>query len=298
MPTTAKCVGYIVLPAIALVFAIFGEGLEDTSSRPVRPRSFSNPLFGGRTTTASERKTPVSATEHLNRGNDLFDGDDPEAAITEYDQALKISPGLDEARFYRAQAHLDVGNYEKALNDANELLRLCDHDADSHYLRACALAELGSHEKAMTSLNLAIKLEPNVPDFYFTRALIWDENGSRQRAIADFHRSIKLGPDFYETYNELAWIYATSSDAKYRDSKQALAYAVRAVKLTDGKEPIAMDTLAAAYAESGNFEKARKAQSIAIKLAAESDRAEMRDRLALYETDQPYRESSLRDLPK
>ena len=52
--------------------------------------------------------------------------------------------------------------------------------------------------------------------------------------------------------------YATCPDDKYRDGKKAVENASKAYQLDDGKHWHCLGTLAAAYAESGDFEKAKE----------------------------------------
>jgi tetratricopeptide (TPR) repeat protein len=98
--------------------------------------------------------------------------------------------------------------------------------------------------------------------------------------------------------NNLGWLLATCPDERYRDGKQALENAGKACQLVGGKNWHYIDTLAAAYAESGNFQKAKEWHAKAIELAAtdktvtDKDKKEMRDRLELYTQGKPYREEA------
>jgi len=84
---------------------------------------------------------------------------------------------------------------------------------------------------------------------------------------------------------------STAPDDKVRDGKRALGAAKKACELTDHKNGGHLDTLAAAYAEVGEFaravewqEKALKAGDIPIK-----DMDAARQRLELYKAKKPYR---------
>ncbi|BCS96606.1 hypothetical protein DSLASN_22380 [Desulfoluna limicola] len=85
--------------------------------------------------------------------------------------------------------------------------------------------------------------------------------------------------------NDLSWILATCADESYRDSKRALELAETLVQ-SGGTNPNALDTLAAAYAANGLFEKAIRAQEDAIEKLVEKGDTELvssfRDRLELY----------------
>ena len=65
------------------------------------------------------------------------------------------------------------------------------------------------------------------------------------------------------------------------------------VELTEGKDPAAFDSLAAAQAETGNFAAARRNARTALELAiaggTEKLANEIRTHLASYEAGKPYR---------
>ncbi len=91
--------------------------------------------------------------------------------------------------------------------------------------------------------------------------------------------------------NGLAWLLATSSDPAIRNGSNALALAEKAVASTHRKEPNLIDTLAAAYAEVGQFDKAISLQKEAIALQQDEKlKREFLSRLKLYESHSPYRE--------
>lgn len=100
--------------------------------------------------------------------------------------------------------------------------------------------------------------------------------------------------------NALGWIYAACSSPEFLDGEKAVSYAEKAhAELPDDWS--FADTLAAAYARSGDFDKAVKAQSKAIslleKLEASTSKADfmqlrqgVEERLALYSQNNPYSE--------
>jgi tetratricopeptide (TPR) repeat protein len=91
--------------------------------------------------------------------------------------------------------------------------------------------------------------------------------------------------------NELAWLLATSDDPKVRDGSNAVVFAERAVALTKRKDPEIMDTLAAAYAEAGQFEKAVTVQKEAVALMQDGEqRDDLENHLRLFSARIPYRE--------
>ncbi|MGK0474099.1 MAG: TonB family protein [Candidatus Azotimanducaceae bacterium] len=90
----------------------------------------------------------------------------------------------------------------------------------------------------------------------------------------------------YPSMLKLAWIYATSRDAKIRDPVLSLRLATEAAGEYSDKIT-GWDTLAAAYAANGNFKKAIRFQKKAIKLANRRDWSipSLEDRLDTYQHD-------------
>jgi len=95
-------------------------------------------------------------------------------------------------------------------------------------------------------------------------------------------------------YN-LSWILATHRDAEYRNGEDALKFAQSLCKITQYKQPLALDSLAAAYAEVGSFDDAvstaKKAFKLALDLGPEELAQGLEKRLQLYEKRRPYRQT-------
>jgi hypothetical protein len=90
--------------------------------------------------------------------------------------------------------------------------------------------------------------------------------------------------------NNLAWALAVVPAAALRDGAEALKYARKACEITDWKYPYALSTLAAAYAETGDFVEAVKRQQKAIEVGMpDGDLPAARDRLRGYQQGKPYR---------
>jgi hypothetical protein len=96
------------------------------------------------------------------------------------------------------------------------------------------------------------------------------------------------------TPNAVAWTLATSKDPELRDGNNAVVFAEKAVSKTNRKEDtMLLDTLAASYAEAGQFQNAVTIQKEAIGLLkTDKEKADYTSRLKLYEADKPYREES------
>ncbi|MFV0442921.1 MAG: hypothetical protein ACK5Q5_05065, partial [Planctomycetaceae bacterium] len=80
----------------------------------------------------------------------------------------------------------------------------------------------------------------------------------------------------------------TCSDENIRSGKAAVQYAERANQLTQEQDSDYLDTLAAAAATSGDFNRAVEVAKKAVELSPAETRAEIEARLALYQKEEPY----------
>jgi serine/threonine protein kinase len=93
--------------------------------------------------------------------------------------------------------------------------------------------------------------------------------------------------------NGIAWNLATHFDASKRDGARAVEVATKACELAGYNDPFLLDTLAAAYAEVGNFSDAVKWQAQALERnTVPSDAADYRSRLDLYKSRKPYHQDA------
>ena len=87
---------------------------------------------------------------------------------------------------------------------------------------------------------------------------------------------------------------ATSPSDKVRNGKEAVRLAECALDLSKGRDPAVLDTLAAAFAETGRFSRAMEWARKAIGLAATQEKAPLavalNMRLKEYSQNRPHRD--------
>jgi tetratricopeptide (TPR) repeat protein len=148
-----------------------------------------------------------------------------------------------------------------------------------------------NYDKAIVDFGYSIELNPNLFEAFAGRGAAMQALGNYSEALADFRQAIRLAPNNPTPYNALAWLLATCPASEYRDGREAVKYALQGCDLSNWKDWMIVDTLAAAYAEDGDFDKAVQYGKRTLELCPENERAECRKQLALFEVGQPFHEA-------
>jgi tetratricopeptide (TPR) repeat protein len=121
-------------------------------------------------------------------------------------------------------------------------------------------------------------------------------NGQTAEAITQYTEALRLEPDLCPALNNLAWIRAAHSQARFRDGPEAVRLAERACRLTGYQRPLLVGTLAAAYAEAGRFDEAAASVEKARSLAQAAGWNEVAEKdqqlLELFKARQPFHETA------
>jgi hypothetical protein len=120
------------------------------------------------------------------------------------------------------------------------------------------------------------------------------KNGDLTDAVSHEEQALALNADSVEALNNVAWLRATAPDARLRNGDEAVRLAQRACELTRQQDPVPLSTLAAAYAETGQFDEAVATVQTAIVLAQQGGGTgfvdKLRQCLQLYMAHKPYRQ--------
>jgi Flp pilus assembly protein TadD len=153
----------------------------------------------------------------------------------------------------------------------------------------------GKIGEAEAHFRFALQVQTNSPEAHYQLAVIAQNRNQPADALAHFREAARLKPDWVEALNNLAWMLATSPDAKNRDGVEAVRLATHAVELTRTNNAGALDTLAAAYAEAGRFPDASRIAQRAVELAERNKEmaADIQKRRQLYESGHPFRDETV-----
>jgi tetratricopeptide (TPR) repeat protein len=233
------------------------------------------------------RLNPKNVLAYYNRSVARCGRKEYDQAIADSNEALRLDPKYVSAYYSRGWARLEKNDYDKAIADFDEVIRRDPHEDPAVYTyRALAWHSKKDYDKAIADFTEAIRLNPKNDYSFRSRGNAWRDKKAYDKAIADYNEAIRLDPKGGTAYNGAAWLLATCPDPKARNGKRAVELAKQAMNL-DKKNDDVMDTLAAAYAETGNFDEAIRWQESAIEI---SNSDAYRRRLELYRKKQPYRQ--------
>jgi tetratricopeptide (TPR) repeat protein len=217
-----------------------------------------------------------------------------EEAVAQFEKAAELKPDFAAARANLGGALAKLGRLDEALVQLRQALASDTGYAPAHYNLGLVLSRRGDAQGAIREWRSAIDLDPKYAEAHVSLGDALDAQGRTAEALAHWRDGLQLQPNDPPALRRVAWVLATSPDAAIRDGAEAVAFAVRALELSGGKDAQALDTLAAAYAEKGQFaDAALTARRAQARAAQENQPALAHDigvRVALYEAGQPFRE--------
>ena len=214
-------------------------------------------------------------------------------ALGDYNEAIRLDPTNAYCYYNRGTLWSAKKDYDKAIADFDESIKIYPSFAIAYYDRANAWRGKKEYDKAIADFNEAIRIDPSLSRAYNNRGLAWSDKKEYRKAIADFNEAIRIDPAIANWPNSLGWLLAACPDASFRDGKKAVEFATKACTLSEWKEAYPVGTLAAAYAEAGNFDEAVKWQTKANGMYTDADDKEKgEERLKLYREKKPYRHTN------
>jgi len=242
-------------------------------------------------------KASTSGVAFETRGNAYAEKGDHAKAVNDYTESINRKPKDGYVYWARAEEYAKLNSFGAALIDCNmAILILSDEPNHRNWLeaafvlRASIFIRLGKNERAYDDCSKVIENNPTNIYAFNIRGRAGLGLGKYDKSISDFQIALRLNLKDEVAYRFLGWIMAACPDAKYRNGQKALEYAMTACEMTGWKDPLNLITIAAAYAEIGDFEQAvtweQKAIASGLK---EQDLIDSQERLELYKQKKPFR---------
>jgi tetratricopeptide (TPR) repeat protein len=239
------------------------------------------------------RLEPGNSNFYCLRGKARYGKHEYDQAMTDFNEAIRRNPRNLIALNDRGVTFNAKEEFGKSLQQFAEVLRLDPRNALAFANRGATWFDLEEYEKSLADFDRAIELDPKLSMAFTNRGRWYMKHGDYPKAQADYTKAIELAPRDWPAFNGLARVYATAPvfEAHIRDGKLALQMAKRACQLSGWDEWMPLASLAAAYAELGDFEAAVKWQTKALAMSQPAKDRDQRDnlkRLELYKSGQPY----------
>ncbi len=231
------------------------------------------------------------ASLHHLIGAIAFDRQRYDVARTHYEASLTATPHNRSLRRELYRTLMQVGELEQAAEQLEELLSSYAEDAETLTDLARLRIRLGQQDAAVRLFEKSLELKPD-PAVRFEMANALRDSKRYADAVREY-RAVMAAIPSPAVLNNLAWLLATASDDTIRDGEEAVRLAEKACEVTSRKAPRILGTLAAAYAEQGNFSQAVESAQQAIQQADASDTTlitDLRKRQQDYQNKRPTRD--------
>jgi Flp pilus assembly protein TadD len=238
---------------------------------------------------------PDSWDAEYNLGTALLGKAQVDEAILHCERAVRMRPTDPDAQVALGNALFQKGRVDEAIAHYQEAITAQPEHFLARYTLGHALLEKGDLGGAIEVCRSALLLRPSDVDCQTTLAIALEEKGNPVEAIQHYQKALELAPRAVPTLTNLAWLLATSPDASLRNGPKAIELAKQADRLVGGTNTLVLRTLAAAYAENGEFANAIRTARSAMQLARmhgeEAVMTDLDQQIALYQLGMSYRET-------
>ena len=231
---------------------------------------------------------------HASQGNE-------EQAKADIDKVLKQNPDLPQAYLLRSMIAAGKKRWGEAITDMQTLLQT-DPTNDEWRIRLAGYYVGDARPRRAVDLLTQVLdgiRDENDPekrevkaDALRARGDALLSVGKHADAIKDYEEALKIDADDTGVLNNYAWVLATSPEDSVRNADKSIELGLKACNLTKYERPHILSTLAAGYAEKGDFETAKKWSAKAVELGAKDEEVDqqLKKELESYENKKPWRE--------
>jgi len=204
----------VLLAAIVALVIVSFLGIrnidKDFISRPLRSISRFTDFFEGkrgwppRKSRLKKEPKEFGYQRHLSQGHRYFRGKKYDAALKEYNRAIRVDSGRYEAYYWRGQLLGLRREYQKTIEDMRHVLRLNPSYTKAHRSLGWAYYQTGRYEEAIHALDRYIDSNAKDGWAFYERALAYDKKGNLPMALKNAKKACDLGfkpgCDVYKRY--------------------------------------------------------------------------------------------------
>jgi tetratricopeptide (TPR) repeat protein len=262
------------------------SGLEALSRKDFRA--------GGTLIRSAVRVNPQNVLARLRLASLLSLEGSHKAALQELRLAQQQNPENAEAAVRLAQALLESGELAEGEALARRAQELAPEHPQAAFVLGQLLSKQGKLDSSIQAHRESLGIRPYTAPGHVQLAILLLMGGKVGEALDHYRTALRVQPDDVDVLMLLAWTLATEEDPRYGNGAESLELAQRACRLTDFRYAPALDVLAAALADTGEFaeavDRAQAAQQLAQASGQEALAGRIQQRGQLYAKKQPYRD--------
>jgi len=244
---------------------------------------------------AALKLNPDSAVAQNNLARLLHTLGKLDAAVEHYHAALEIDPKLALAHNNLGILLIQKGKLKEGAVQLREAMRLDPTNSETRLNLAFALNQQQQWPEAADLFSKIVRGDLPDPKAHYEFAVALAHLKRAREAMSQYASALLMQPDFPDALDGLAWILSADANPDFRNGPEAVKMSERACELTGRNDPAKLKTLAAAYAETGQFEAAIKTVQTAKDLAAKASRQQLAAECSLmlehFQRSEPWRGS-------
>ena len=252
------------------------------------------------------RIDPDYAEAHSNLGVALAEEGKIDEAIVHFQRALELKIQPDAGGVYNnlGLALFRKGQVDEAMVCFQKALEIHPDNVSARDNFGNALLQKGLVDAAVVQYRKALEIQPDNAEYHNKLGYALLRKGLMDEATTHLQKALEIRPDHPSAAHNLAqvaWILATGPEASVQNGAKAIELAEEVQRLSGGEDPMINMTLAAGYAEAGQFPKALETAQRAQKLAADQNQVRLvdaiRGQIKCYQAGIPFRDARLTNAP-
>jgi tetratricopeptide (TPR) repeat protein len=213
-----------------------------------------------------------------------------------WSHGVRVSPDSSVAHVNYADALVnrrDVWDLQEAVDHYQRGLELDPEDAIAHDHLARVYRMLRYTDPAIAGFTRALELDPHRPGAHRALAELLIDKGEPVKAMQVLRKGAHDNPRDLGTIDYMAQLLSAYPDEQVRNGAEAVKWAQYVSAANEGKNPLVLATLASAYAEAADFDKALETATRALEIAQRTDNkpliGELERRRELFRDHKPFR---------
>lgn len=129
-----------------------------------------------------------------------------QAAVTDYQAALKADPKLDIAYYELGASYQELNQHNKAIEAFNQAIALKGDNAGYFYARCVSESWISKFADAANDCRRATSLKPGDADMLATLGRLYEDQGQKAQAMEIYNRALAINPNQAEAKEGLAFL--------------------------------------------------------------------------------------------